>query len=316
MTTEPIQSPGGAADVSVIIPAYRAAGTIVRALKSVAQQTCKPAEVIVVDDGSDDGTAEVARGSAGRLAGIQLLVFTQGNFGAGAARNRAVRESSGRYLAFLDADDEWLPEKLEASLNHLISGDYTFVAHNGWVIDGETTDVIDGARHFNEAPEAFSCLYRKGYIDTCTVVARRDAVVAAGGFDETLPNAQDFDLWLAMAARPNARFAVFADVLSRYYVIPGSIMSHTRRRLACCLVIARRYMFELKQRPGFGLASVWYRTLVVHAEAFDAYWRNHQRAAALSLSWRAAGALIAMTVHYIFARPVTRADFIQREGEG
>ena len=214
------------ADVSVIIPAYRAAATIGRALASVAAQTMRPKEAIVVDDGSDDGTAEAAQAAASIMAGIPLKVLTQPHGGAGAARNRALCEASGTYVAFLDADDEWLSEKLRRSMEHLEGTDNILVAHDGWFVgdDGET--LIACAQRFREERDPFVTLYRKGYIATCSVVARRDAVLAEG-FDESLPNAQDFELWLAMLREPGTRFLVFDDPLVRYHPSKSGITSHT-----------------------------------------------------------------------------------------
>ena len=91
----------GFADVSVIIPAYRAARTIGRALASVAAQSLKPMEAVLVDDGSDDGTAEIAIGLAAEMNGVRLKVIQQNNMGPGAARNRALDEARCSWAAFL-----------------------------------------------------------------------------------------------------------------------------------------------------------------------------------------------------------------------
>ena len=268
MLREETGPPG--ADVSVIIPAYRAAATIGRALASVAAQTMRPKEAIVVVDGSDDGTEEAARAAAPIMAGIPLDVLTQPHSGAGAARNKALAAASGTYVAFLDADDEWLSEKLRRSMEHLAGTENVLVAHDGWIVGdgGETLNAC--ARRFREQRDPFVTLYRKGYIDTCSVVARRDAVLAAG-FDESLPNAQDFELWLAMLKEPGTRFLVFDDPLVRYHPGEGGIMSHTGRRLGCSLEIARRYAPELQRHPGSALASLGFRVLAIHVEAFRAY---------------------------------------------
>ncbi len=267
------------ADVSVIIPAYRAAATIRRALVSVAGQTVRPIEVIVVDDGSDDATVEATKACAELMEGVALQVFSQPNRGAGAARNRALAEARGTYVAFLDADDEWLAAKLERSMAHLVGTQNVLVAHDGWIVrDGEET-LNACARRFGEGADPFVQLYRKGYIDTCSVVARRDAVEAVGGFDETLRNAQDFDLWLALVAKPGTPFVVFDEPLVRYYAGDGGIMGHTARRLACCLEIARRYAPELRRRPGSALVSLWYRVLALHVEAIGAYAKRRRFAA-------------------------------------
>ena len=229
-TPEAADHKPGFAPVSVIIPAWRAAGTIERALTSVAGQTLRPNEAVVVDDGSTDGTAEAAEACAGHMNGVALKVVRQKNAGAGAARNRAIAEASQPVLAFLDADDEWLPEHLERSLAVMDAGGHALVAHNGWIVaEGEAT-LNDCARRFRETADPYVALYRKGYLDTCTVLVRRDAVIAAGGFDETLGNAQDFEMWLALLAEPKATFAVFDEPLCRYHVTPGTIMSNTARR--------------------------------------------------------------------------------------
>ena len=288
------------AEVSVIIPAYRATGTIVRALKSVAAQTLRPRQVVVVDDGSGDGTLEAARACEAGLGGIELKVLSQDHRGAGAARNRAVTEADQPFVAFLDADDEWLPAKLERSMAHLAAADHVLVAHNGLIVDNGEETLNDCALRFAQGADPFVTLYRKGYLDTCTVVARRDAVIAAGGFDETLPNAQDFDMWLALLREPGTSFLVFGEALSRYHVTPGSIMSHTGRRLKCCLDIAGRYFPALRNRPrhrpGGALVSLWYRIIAVHGEAARSYRRGGETRAAIRTAAALPLALVRLTL--------------------
>lgn len=260
-------------EVTVVIPAYRAEATIGRALASVAAQSLKPHRVIVVVDGSPDGTAACARACENVMGGIDLTVLEQPNSGAGAARNRGIQEAATEFVAFLDADDEWLAEKLARSMPHLDGGDTVLVAHDFlWREDGRDTPIACSAR-FAEGPDPYVTLYRKGFIGTSMVVTRRDALIAAGGFDETLPNAQDFDLWLKMLKPPGAPFLVFAECLAIYHVTEGSIMSNIERRLGCSLLIARRHA------PG--LADLLARVLAVHYEAFGAYRARRDYAAAL-----------------------------------
>jgi teichuronic acid biosynthesis glycosyltransferase TuaG len=179
---KPPNTPSKFADVSVIIPAYNAGDTILRALRSVAGQTMKPREVVIVDDGSTDGTFDAAREFESQIEGISLIVIKQENQGAGAARNRALNESSQPVIAFLDADDDWLPEKLKRSLYYMEMGGYALVAHNGYRIEDGKKSIIDGAQRYHEGPSPYISLYRKGYLDTCTVVARREVLLEAGGF--------------------------------------------------------------------------------------------------------------------------------------
>ncbi len=298
--------PPESAPVTVIIPAYRARETIGRALAGIAAQTVRPRQVVVVDDGSDDGTVAAAKACAADLGDIDLDVLQQSHAGAGAARNRALLAAREAIVAFLDADDEWLPTHLERSLFHLQSGDYVLVAHNGWQIEDGGESLIDGARRFAEGDDAFVSLYRKGYIDTCTVVARRQAIIDAGGFDPALPNAQDFDMWLALLRRPEARFLVFDEPLSRYYLTGQGIMSHTRRRLVCCLHIAARYASDLKTRPGSVLPSLWFRIVAVHHEAVSAHRRRGEMGSALEGVLRLPFSLAALTIGYLVGRPPAR----------
>ena len=251
-------------DVSVIIPAYRARATIGRALASVASQTRKPRQVIVVDDGSDDGTFEAAEAMAGRMNGIALRVESQDNRGAGSARNRALAEATSMYVAFLDADDEWMADKIERSMAVLGGASHVLVGHDFIRVEADgTQQIIECARRFQRARNPFAGLFRQGFIGTSSVVARRDAVQAAGGFDESLETAQDFDLWLKMLAADGATFTIFPEALTRYHVTGGSITSFTARRLVCSLIIARRHA------PG--LLDLWYRIVAIHYEAITAY---------------------------------------------
>ena len=301
----------GFADVSVIVAAYQAAGTIARTLTSIAGQTLKPKEVVVVDDGSTDGTFAAANAEAANMNGIELRVFrTEGNLGAGAARNRAIEVTTGAYLAFLDADDEWLPEKLERSLAHLEGSDFVLVAHDYVTGEGETTQHHDCVSRFRETSDPFIGLYRKGYIPSCSVVAERHAVINAGGFDPALRNAQDFDLWLAMLRQPGTPFLVFGEPLLRYHVSASGIMSHTARRLECCLKIARRNIPNLKQRPGAGVLDLWFRIAALHFEAIRAYGKRRAIPRLLLTMVKLPISLLTMTIFYFAGSPQPRGHFL------
>ncbi len=300
------------ADVSVIVAAYQAAGTIERTLASIAAQTLKPMEVVVVDDGSTDGTFQTAESQAPNMNGIRLRVFrTDDNQGAGAARNRAIMESTQPVLALLDADDEWLPEKLERSMARLKTGDSVLVAHDYVTGEGADAPRTHCFRRFRESADPFVGLYRKGYIPSCSVVARRDAVIAAGGFDPGLRNAQDFDLWLAMLREPGTPFEVFDEPLLRYHITPGGIMSHTARRLRCGLAIAARYYPDLRSRPGSALTSLWFRIAALHGEAVSAYVGQGNILGALVVVAMFPLRLTSVSLRCIFGRPASRGNFLK-----
>lgn len=181
--------------ISVVIPVYNGAKYIAQAVESVWAQDYAPLEVIVVDDGSTDETAAV-------LDSLEkqgpLRVIRQSNSGRSAARNRGIRESSGEWIAFLDADDYWLPGKLNAQFSALEKGQGDF-AYSGTVV------VDDDGRWIRERPVTpSSCLINEliwgNRFATPTVVVRKSLLQVTGAFDETLSVGEDWDLWLRLAA--------------------------------------------------------------------------------------------------------------------
>jgi teichuronic acid biosynthesis glycosyltransferase TuaG len=267
------EQPDTKSPVSVIIPAYMAAKTIGRALASIAAQRVLPSEIIVIDDGSEDSTVAVATKWQDSHKDIGLKILRQQHKGAGAARNMGLEEASSVYVAFLDADDEWLPDKLGRSLEELENTNSILVSHNYILNDGKGREfpVNKCDKNFRAAGNAYVNLYKKGYLATSAIVARRDRLLAAGGFDESLPTAQDFALWLSVLSEPDARFHVFADTLILYHITEGSISSHTERRLHCCLRIAKQFRPTLKGKTTVPLFAFWYRILSVHYEALRTY---------------------------------------------
>ncbi len=170
--------------VSVIIPAYNAAGHIEATLESVLCQTVPASEVLVVDDGSKDHTADLAE----RFP-LPVRVLRKSNGGPASARNLGARESHGEWLAFLDADDAWLPEKLERQLP-LCSDPKVGLIHStppAWGTPERLT---------------FSDLWERNRIVNSTVLVRRQAFEAVGGLDEDreLIGVEDYNLWLRIAA--------------------------------------------------------------------------------------------------------------------
>lgn len=298
-------------EVSVVIPAYRAAATIGRALESVARQTVRPGRVIVVDDGSDDGTEAAARDAAARLEGLPVTVLRQANAGPGAARNKALREAGGRYVAFLDADDEWLPEKLERSLGRLAETGADLVAHDYVMVGAEGERPVACARHFAAGGDAFARYVLRGFIATSTVVARLDVLRAAGGFDPALPSGQDYELWLVVMGTPGVRVEVFPEALTRYHVSPQGITSRVELRRACALRILHRHVHRLKGRRRGALALAWLRTLIIHVQAAVAHGARRHYGRALCACARTPASLLA-TARALTRAPAERPDFLSQ----
>jgi len=200
--------------VSVVVPCFDAADTIERAIRSARGQTHPAVELIAVDDASGDDT--LARLEA--LSGDDLRVLAlERNVGAAEARNRGLALARGDYVAFLDADDEWLPDKLRIQVEALerdptlvlSTCDSILVGVDGSTIrHHDTTDTASG-------PEAWRTLLRGNFVPTPTVVARRSALEAVGGFDADLALGEDYDVWLKLSARGG--FHVHPEVLLRIY---------------------------------------------------------------------------------------------------
>ena len=220
--------------VSIVVPAYNAAPYIGETLDSVFRQTFTGYEVIVINDGSPD-TVKLEQALEPYLGRIRYL--KQENLGAGAARNEGLRASLGEFIAFLDADDLWLPNYLEEQLK--------FIRENAFDL------VCADAMHFGDSPlvgktymEVFmetapvvgevtflGLVSAKQSLITSGIVARRAPIIEVGLFDETLRNSQDFDLWVRLA-RHAARLAYQRKLLLRYRYHENSLSGDEINRIA------------------------------------------------------------------------------------
>jgi glycosyltransferase involved in cell wall biosynthesis len=183
--------------VSVIIPVYNGARWIGQALRSAFAQTYRDFEVIVVDDGSTDDLDAALAEWTGRI-----IFERQANGGPGSARNRGLARANGRFVAFLDADDEWLPDKLALQVQYFERYPQTGLLHTALV--GDTLGRAETGGDGMPPPENVFCglFHTDFFIRTLTVMAPRAVVLEAGGFDERREiHVEDWDLWLRIAAR-------------------------------------------------------------------------------------------------------------------
>ncbi len=284
-------------DVSVIVPAYRAAEYIDRAIQSVFRQTVHPKELIIVDDGSDDQTSEILETYLETDSPIDFKMLRQSNQGAGAARNLALQSATGKYAAFLDSDDEWLPEKLARSIFHIERDEFILVAHNIFVVRGQHQKKNNIAVRFqNSSNSLFHGLYRRGFISTSTVVASLSAIHQAGGFDTSLQAGQDFDLWLKMLAPQGSKIFVFDEYLAKYHVREESITRHADSRLSCTIKIAQRHAPLLRQHSGSPTISLWFRLVAVHYEAIRAHLNSKKYVSAIRVFLKAPAVIVIETL--------------------
>jgi len=182
--------------VSVIIPTYNRAAFVVGAVESVMAQTLSDWELVVVDDGSTDGTEAILAPYSGRLRYIR-----SGHRGVSAARNLGVWETRGEWLAFLDSDDLWLPRKLERQMEALEGHPETPLCYTDeiWVRKGRR--VNPGKRHKKYSGWIFERCLPLCIISPSSVLIRREVFSELGGFDERLPACEDYDLWLRITSR-------------------------------------------------------------------------------------------------------------------
>jgi glycosyltransferase involved in cell wall biosynthesis len=184
--------------ISVVIPARNAAAYLPEAIASVRAQTFLDYEIIVIDDGSTDGTSQIAAG----FSGVRCL--KQSNRGAAAARNAGIAMARGRYIAFLDADDLWLPDKLDKQAAWLAANpSVVWVYSDARVFDSATRRTICriGDRLHLHRGEILRPLLLCSFIPLATVVVHRAALIDAGLFDEALELriGEDWNLWLRLA---------------------------------------------------------------------------------------------------------------------
>src|SRR5262245_58115192 len=205
--------------VSVIIPTYNRAACLTLALASVLNQTYQNFEIIVVDDASTDGTADVVGGLAdARIAYVRHDV-NRGKVGAGAAaRNTGIARARGSYIAFLDDDDEWLPEKLARQVAVLETSPRSVGAvYTGFVkIDQATGQIVERI-----TPTRRGTISRDLIAENCvgtpsTVLVRNECFQKVGLFDESMAFGEDYDMWIRIARE--FEFDYIDEPLVRYAV--------------------------------------------------------------------------------------------------
>jgi len=217
--------------VSVVIPCFNGARYIAAAIRSVQEQHWSELEIIVVDDGSTDGSADLV---AANFPDVRLL--RQANQGAAAARNHGVRQARGSWIAFLDADDIWLPGKLKAQSDMLRAEPAARVVYTAWQVwageapmpdAAEAESLLAGADDAARWAGPSGWIYPDLLLDcalwTSTVVVHRSVLDEIGMFDTDLHIGEDYDLWLRASRvtrilrvdRPCALYRAHAESITR-----------------------------------------------------------------------------------------------------
>ncbi len=182
--------------VSVIIPTYNRGWTLRAAVDSVLAQTYRDFELIVVDDGSTDDTAEILQSY-----GPDIQVLRQANAGVSAARNAGVRLAKGAFIAFLDSDDRWLPDKLGVQVDFFTSHPEAVICQTEeiWIRKGKR--VNPKKVHQKPSGRIFKASLALCLVSPSAVMLHKALFDEIGRFDEALPACEDYDLWLRVSAR-------------------------------------------------------------------------------------------------------------------
>ncbi|MXW03976.1 MAG: glycosyltransferase [Gemmatimonadetes bacterium] len=206
--------------VSVVIPTYNREDRLPSAIRSVLEQTAPPAEIIVVDDGSTDGTPALVR----TFPGVRFL--RQENQGVSAARNHGISAAKHDWIALLDSDDEWLPRKLERQWSALERDPRFRFCHTDeiWIRKGRRVNPMK--KHAKYGGHIFHHCLPLCVISPSSALIHRDLFERFGMFDPELPVCEDYDLWLRICAREPVlyvdeplllKFGGHEDQLSRAY---------------------------------------------------------------------------------------------------
>ena len=207
----------GLTEIAVVIPTHNHADLVTEAVDSVLAQTEAASEIIVVDDGSTDDTRDKLR----RYSSDIKYVY-QPNRGLSAARNRGIAECQAEWVAFLDADDLWMPHKLKEQLPLIEAApDDVMCIHSRSLIMGPNYQVLSPLPP-RKGELLLQDLAKRNHVAVLTAVVRTDIILELGGFDENLTALEDWDLWLRIAAA-GYRFRYSPQVLATYRVSLGAM---------------------------------------------------------------------------------------------
>lgn len=182
--------------VSVIIPTYNRGWIVKESIDSVLAQDFNDFELIVVDDGSTDNTSEILNSYR-----QDINVICQGNRGVSAARNAGIAKASGRFIAFLDSDDLWLPDKLSLQVDFFNSNPSALICQTEEIWIRNNVRINPKIKHKKPSGMIFEPSLALCLVSPSAVMIKRSLFEEVGLFDETLPACEDYDLWLRISCR-------------------------------------------------------------------------------------------------------------------
>jgi glycosyltransferase involved in cell wall biosynthesis len=235
--------------ISIILPTYNRAKTISRAINSLLEQTYQDYEIIIVDDASEDETKEIVKGFADEK--IRYIQCKQ-NKGRGAARNLGIQESRGKFIAFQDSDDEWLPKKLEKQIKVF----FTAEPELGVVYSDMTRITKDGTEKYYKSPiiqqdriiDPDTKYYAVYGIGIQSTLIRKECFERAGCFNENFLRFEDAELFIRLSQY--YRFHHLSEALVKYYESPW-LPSDWDKYIHARESLLTLYAQEIKHEKGF-----------------------------------------------------------------
>ncbi|MGB3642819.1 MAG: glycosyltransferase [Rivularia sp. (in: cyanobacteria)] len=229
--------------ISVIIPVFNGEKTIEETINSILNQTFKDIEIIIINDGSTDATLEIIK----NISDSRIKIFSYPNAGLSASRNRGIDRAKGEYISFIDADDLWTPDKLELQWQALQSNPQAAVAYSWTDYIDESSKFLKSGRRIKINGDAFSKLLITNFLENGSNPLIRQEALEIGGFDESLPAAEDKDMWLRLAA--NYEFACVEKPQILYRTSTTSMSTNLKRQeIASLKVIERGFSYPKAEK--------------------------------------------------------------------
>ncbi|OUL19907.1 glycosyltransferase [Nostoc sp. 106C] len=223
--------------ISIVLPVYNGEKTIAETINSVLNQTFVNWELIIINDGSQDSTLDIIKEI--EFTDSRLRIFSYPNAGLAASRNRGIALSLGEYISFIDADDLWTSDKLKSQLIALQEYPNASIAYS-WTdyIDADGKFVKSGG-HTTDTGDVYQKLLLWNFIENgSNPLIRKEVFTIVGSFDESLTAAEDWDMWLRLAAQ--YEFVVVPKVQILYRLSTNSMSANLKRQEITCLVVINK----------------------------------------------------------------------------
>jgi glycosyltransferase involved in cell wall biosynthesis len=270
--------------VSIILPTYNRAALLPRAVATALDQTYRDFELIIVDDGCVDDTGAVVR----TFVDPRIVYLRRPHRGAAAAENAGLAIARGRFVAFLDDDDEWHPEKLTRQVS-AFAGE---PPETGVVYTGRWR-VQRGHRTYGPSPRILrrngdvhrEIVARTTFVPLVCALVRRECFAVVGGFDEALPTSNDYDLWIRMSR--HFRFRYLPEPMVTVHATPGSLSSQPRRIIEARKRLLAKHADDFRACPGVAAYFLWQIGSLLLREGDLHEGRRYLRRAVMARPWNA-----------------------------